>query len=98
MERQHVLNQKKAIQSKNAPISSKERMNVHRPVYAYCIFASNDVVNTIKEYTAPENLKLYADGTFEICPQGQFSQVLIIYADLLGYVSLFHIFLSTTAK
>lgn len=57
--------------------------------YSFCVFASNDAVKAIQENTEESKRKLYADGTFKICPVGPFKQVLIIFAELLGHVCLF---------
>lgn len=56
------------------------------PEYAYCIFASDDVIKAILENTDVQTRKIYADGTFKICPIGRFKQVLILFAELLGHV------------
>lgn len=59
--------------------------------YAYCVFASDDVITAIHQNTEASERKIYADGTFKICPIGKFKQVLILFAELLGHVSA-HIF------
>lgn len=55
--------------------------------YSFCIFAAEDVISIIEEKTAPSERTLFADGTFEICPVGQFNQVLILFSDIYGHVS-----------
>lgn len=55
--------------------------------FAYCIFSSKEVISAVLEHTETNERKLFADGTFKICPMGQFTQVLIIFAELLGNVS-----------
>lgn len=55
--------------------------------YSFCIFAAEDVIETIKAKTEADNRTLFADGTFKVCPNGQFSQLLIIFADIYGHVS-----------
>lgn len=58
---------------------------------AYCVFASEDIIKDIKSNTEDiERKTLYADGTFKICPRGNFKQVLILFADLLGHVSVYY--------
>lgn len=56
--------------------------------FAYCIFSSKDVIKAIAENTEPNQRKLFADATFKICPMGPFNQVLIIFGELLGHVSI----------
>lgn len=63
------------------------------PEYAYCVFASDDVINAILENTDVGTRKIYVDGTFKICPIGRFSQVLIIFAELLGHVKSYYFLL-----
>lgn len=55
--------------------------------FAFCIFSSKDIIKAVLEHTEKDERKLFADGTFKICPMGDFSQVLIIFAELLGHVS-----------
>lgn len=58
---------------------------------AYCVFASEDIIKDIKSNTEDiERKTLYADGTFKICPRGNFKQVLILFSDLLGHVSVYY--------
>lgn len=54
--------------------------------YAYCIFASDDVIKALQQNSQGTTRKLFADATFKICPVGKFTQVLILFADLLGHV------------
>lgn len=59
---------------------------------AYCVFAAEDIIKDIRLNTEDiERKTIYADGTFQICPRGKFKQVLILFADLLGHVSIFYI-------
>lgn len=55
--------------------------------FGFCIFSSKDIIKDVLENTTQNERKLFADGTFKICPMGDFKQVLIIYAELLGHVS-----------
>lgn len=56
---------------------------------SYCIFAAEDVISIIQEKTNPSERTLFADGTFKICPVGQFNQVLVVFCDIYGHVSQF---------
>lgn len=55
--------------------------------FSYCIFAAEDVISTIKDKTDSSQRTIFADGTFKICPVGQYKQVLIIFCDIYGHVS-----------
>lgn len=50
--------------------------------FAFCVFASDDIIKAIEENEPIETRKLYADGTFKITPIGIFSQVLIVFCEL----------------
>lgn len=55
--------------------------------FSFCLFASDDVIDIIK--TIPVDRRMYfCDGTFRICPYGEFSQVLLLAVDINGQVSL----------
>lgn len=55
--------------------------------YAFCIFASDDVIEII-ETISVERRMYFADGTFKICPYGEFKQVLLLSVDICGQVSV----------
>lgn len=57
--------------------------------FSYCIFAAEEVIAIIKDKTDTSKRTLFADGTFKICPVGEFKQVLIIFSDLYGHVRHF---------
>lgn len=57
--------------------------------YSACIFASEDIIQSIQSTSTIDGRLLYADGTFSITPIGIFKQVLILFADIYTYVSLF---------
>lgn len=62
------------------------------PDFSFCIFASDDIMKAIQENVDVSERKLYADGTFKICPMGDFKQVVMLFADLNGYVSEIFLF------
>lgn len=55
--------------------------------FSYCIFAAEDIVSIMETKTVRSERTLFADGTFKICPVGQFNQVLILFFDIYGHVS-----------
>lgn len=63
--------------------------------FAYCVFASDDVIKAITENVPIENRNLFADGTFKITPIGIFKQVLILFCKINESVSFFLIELFT---
>lgn len=58
------------------------------PEFSFCIFASDDIIKAIEENVDLSERKIYTDGTFKICPMGDFKQVVMLFADLHGYVSI----------
>lgn len=56
--------------------------------YAFCVFASDDVINAITENVPENKRRIYADGTFKITPYGIFKQILIVFGELNESVSL----------
>lgn len=54
--------------------------------HSYCVFASDDIVDAIKEHIEPSKRRFYMDATFKICPVGNFKQLLILYIDFMGQV------------
>lgn len=59
--------------------------------YAFCVFASDDVIRAIEENVDVSERKLYCDATFKICPMGVFKQVLIVFGEIFGHVSVFNV-------
>lgn len=56
--------------------------------FQLCVFASDDVVNAIKE-NIEETRRIYLiDGTFKITPFGEFVQVVIISIVFMGQVNI----------
>lgn len=45
----------------------------------FCVFASDIVINIIKEQISVDRRHILMDATFKICPKGIFKQLLIIY-------------------
>lgn len=60
--------------------------------FSACIFASDDIVQTIQATSTSDDRTLYSDGTFNITPMGIFKQVLILFAAIYGSVSVSHRF------
>lgn len=58
-----------------------------RTDFSFCLFSSGDIVKSILESTVPSDHKFFTDATFEICPNGIFKQILIIYVLLFGQVN-----------
>lgn len=56
---------------------------------AFCVFASDDVINAFLQHQSDDKRKIYADGTFKITPIGIFKQVLIIYCEIHECVSFY---------
>lgn len=57
--------------------------------HSACVFASDDIVRSILETSESHERLLYSDATFYITPKGIFTQVLILFAAIYGYVSIF---------
>lgn len=55
--------------------------------FSYCVFGSDEVIEAALK-VEPENRKIYMDGTFRVCPMGIFEQLLIIYVNIYGQVSI----------
>lgn len=53
--------------------------------FAYCVFASERIINEIKKMPA-ERRHYYMDGTFKVVPYGAFNQLLIIYVEFFQKV------------
>lgn len=56
--------------------------------YSFCVFASDDIINIIKA-KIPAERNFFLDGTFKICPNGIFKQLLVISVDISSQVCLF---------
>lgn len=56
--------------------------------FAYCIFASQQIIDEI-EQLAPERRNYYMDGTFKVVPYCSFNQLLIIYCEFFQKVYIF---------
>lgn len=54
--------------------------------YSACFFASDDIIEAIKNTSVNSERLLYADATFKITPIGIFKQVLVLFADIYTYV------------
>lgn len=56
--------------------------------FSYCVFASDDIIEMIKDRIPIENRQFLMDATFKICPFGLFKQILIIYVSYLETVAI----------
>lgn len=56
--------------------------------HSACVFASDDIIRSISETSESHERLLYSDATFYITPKGIFTQVLILFAAIYGYVSI----------
>lgn len=56
---------------------------------AYCLFASDKIINKIKANIAVDRRHLLMDATFKVCPFGSFKQLLIIYIGYMDKVTEF---------
>lgn len=70
----------------------KESMPFFRKVhidedFAYAIFASQPIIDEVLKLDE-ERRHFYLDGTFKVVPYGQFSQLLVIYAEFFEKVYL----------
>lgn len=55
--------------------------------FAYCIFASDEIIEMFQERIPVERRDFLMDATFKICPFGVFNQLLVIYISYLEVVS-----------
>lgn len=55
--------------------------------FSFCVFSSDDIVKYIEANVPVSERKIFSDATFKVCPFGQFKQLLIVFCELLGYVS-----------
>lgn len=55
--------------------------------YAYCLFASDDIVNALEKNVEPSRREHIFDATFGVCPPGVFTQFLILSTNFMGQVS-----------
>lgn len=63
--------------------------------FAYCIFASDNIIDGIQKHIPIEKRKYLMDATFKICPFGVFNQFLIVYIEHLEevhFLNFAHIF------
>lgn len=60
--------------------------------FSYCIFASDNIIDGIKERIPIERRRYLLDATFKICPYGKFNQFLIIYVEHLEEVIAIYFF------
>lgn len=56
--------------------------------FSYCIFASDNIISAIEKHIPVERRKYLMDATFKVCPYGIFNQLLIVYIEYLGEVSI----------
>lgn len=56
--------------------------------FEYSIFCSENIVAKITENIDINMRDYYIDGTFKVCPRGNFYQLLIISMDYMGQVEL----------
>lgn len=49
------------------------------PQFAYCVFASESIINRVAELP-DERRHFHMDATFRVVPYGEFNQLLVIYA------------------
>lgn len=59
--------------------------------YKFCVFASDEIVELIKENISEQNRHFMMDATFKVCPYGDFNQLLIIYIAYCEEVSFLFI-------
>lgn len=59
----------------------------HSKAFDYCIFASLNIINGIKEKIPVERRQYLMDATFKVCPFGSYNQLLIIHVEHLEEVS-----------
>lgn len=57
--------------------------------FSYVVFASQNIVNSIKERIAPQKRRFLMDATFKVCPYGIYNQLLVIYIEYLGETTPF---------
>lgn len=55
--------------------------------FAYCIFASQAIMDLITTNISVKDRKYLIDGTFNVVPKGEFNQLLIIHVEYIGKVS-----------
>lgn len=53
--------------------------------FSYCVFASDDVIDIIETIIIDERM-YFCDGTFRVCPYGEFTQLLVLSTDICGQV------------
>lgn len=56
--------------------------------FSYCVYASDDIINAILSCSDATERSLYGDATFRICPLGIFKQILILFGEINGHVSV----------
>lgn len=54
--------------------------------FSYSYFASDHVMNNIREHIPEDQRNFLMDATFKICPLGKFYQLLIIYVGFCDQV------------
>lgn len=55
--------------------------------FSYCLFASDDIVEMIRNSVPEDRRKFLMNATFKICPHGVFKPILIIHAAYLDKVN-----------
>lgn len=55
--------------------------------FAFCVFASDNIINLINEHISIAERNYLMDATFKVCPVGPFAQLLIIYLEYCNDVS-----------
>lgn len=54
--------------------------------YAFCIYASDDIIHAINKEILVKKRQYFMDETFKVCPMGIFEQLLIIHVNFLGQI------------
>lgn len=65
------------------------RTAFHCTDFEYAIFCSENIVSKITENIDVNMRDYYIDGTFKVCPRGNFYQLLIISMDYMGQVVVY---------
>lgn len=58
---------------------------ISEPEFAYCIFASEAIMQGINDNISAGQRRYLIDGTFKVVPLGCFNQLIVIYIQYLEY-------------
>lgn len=56
--------------------------------FAYCVFASDEIIETMQANITVQNRHFLIDATFKVVPLGPFTQLLVIYTEYFREVGL----------